>query len=207
MTNTAVTRKMREAILAPGTCGYCGKRIFNSRQHAKRFVRKHNIKSLHAYQCADSNDWHIGHIPHDVRYGAVSSQQHRKLRPHQAGITHPLADNIVRNELSHPNTLTRVTGQIVANIALFQRLEDRNPLIHEIRVPDALQDITDHPDEDWTSSSVSWKLEIMRACLYFLYRTKYVRLVDGPDGVEARIGLINRLSNTGTPSQGEEDVA
>lgn len=61
------------------TCPHCGKRSYPNRKTARRIARRLRAGTgrVHAYQCAATGDWHVGHVPHAIKTGRTSRKDYR----------------------------------------------------------------------------------------------------------------------------------
>jgi hypothetical protein len=71
-----------------GACAICGKVVYLSRKVARQVVRKLPDRNPRprAYRCpANPDHWHVGHIPHAMRQGAITREQWYEARAGRAG--------------------------------------------------------------------------------------------------------------------------
>lgn len=49
-----------------------------AKEHARRLKRaaSHDGAGIRPYRCPDCGLWHVGHLPHDVRGGLTSADEH-----------------------------------------------------------------------------------------------------------------------------------
>lgn len=76
-----------EASPTLGTCTYCGKQSYKSRNHAKDAARRYSHTRLSPYRCpTGSGMWHLGHLPLDVVHGVISRDDVNQWAQDQADI-------------------------------------------------------------------------------------------------------------------------
>lgn len=66
----------------PEKCWACGKLCFPSRKDARRqaalLPKESDGYRARAYECEQSGEWHVGHLPEDVIRGEVSREKVRE---------------------------------------------------------------------------------------------------------------------------------
>lgn len=172
-----------------GRCTQCNKIKFSTNHDAKRFLKKHRYRGLHPYWCKHTGDWHLGHIPHDVRFGAAARDNYVELADGARHIhlhVNRMVGGLVRNELTYQPTFNTVANRVISHIAFIQRTEERNPSLKEAaKFPDEYWDRTQHPDEDWAGTNAEWLVDVRIATMLELARRLIIRVDE--HGSECRI--------------------
>lgn len=170
--------------------GHDDKMKFDGRKSAKTFLRKMRIKNQHPYRCTVCRYWHLGHLPHDVRFGAQASSAFTPL-PHGGGHT-SLHTNSAARERAHEllfdeNWKEIVAARVVAQIAFVQRTKQRNPSLREAaELGGEYWQAVGEPPAGWRSTPEDWRAAITNATMIALARASWITL--DSRGRDVRIG-------------------
>ena len=67
-------------------CRTCEKRLYRSGRDARRTAKRIPGTHMSAYPCPNGTGWHLGHLPADVRRGALSKDEYlRRIAARAAG--------------------------------------------------------------------------------------------------------------------------
>lgn len=161
---------------------------FSCRKDAKRHARRSHLKGIHAYPCPTCSYWHLGHLPHDVRYGAAAGS----FAPLPVGASH----TVLHSATEARKTVARLIDdgwaeiigpRVAAQIAYIQRTEGRNPALAEAAEfgDEFWSEIGCRPS-DWTGGERDWRASVTNATMALLARGNWITL--DKRGREVRIG-------------------
>lgn len=162
---------------------------FSCRKDAKRYARRSHLRGIHAYVCPSCPYWHLGHLPHDVRYGAASGT----FEPLPTGSAHTLLHSsadarlMVTQLIDDEGWEDIIGARVAAQIAYIQRTENRNPTLEEAAgFGDEYWTAIGTKPADWKSSEEDWHASVINASMMLLARRDWITL--DRRGRDVRIG-------------------
>lgn len=167
-----------------------GKISFSTRRDAKNYLRRRHYKNQHPYACSSCRYWHLGHIPHDIRFDAANSQAYL---PIPEGVSHStievsgVAELCVRAIFDDGTMLKTSAMRVVSRIAYIQRTELRNPgLVEAAELPDEFWEAAGAPVDSWDGDDTEWIGDIATAAMVYLAQKRWINM--DARGNEVRIG-------------------